>query len=103
MARFCAHQRLVSAGFVYADGARIGEPFSHRMRTRMGGVLKFDALPNHVRVGCISTHPIRDEGETTMSHDAYGLLEVKEWGRWGSACFRWYFRYDVHTVKGVVR
>ena len=80
---------------------RIGEfPFP-RMRTRAVGVLKFGDLPNHVPVGRINTHSIRSRGETTMFRDGYGLLEVKERGRWESDFFHGYLRYGAHTMRGV--
>ena len=72
---------------------------SARMRTRMVGVLKFADAPNHVPAGCISTSPVRDGGATTTSHSAYGLLEVKEWGRRGPAFFHGRSRYDMHTMR----
>ena len=36
-----------------------------------------------------------------MFHAGYGLLEVKEWGRWKSSCFHGYLWYDMHTMRGV--
>ena len=71
------------------------------MRLRVDGVLKFAASSNDVPVGNISTHSLRSGGTTTMFHAGYGLLEVKEWGRWGSSCFHGYLWYDMHTMRGV--
>ena len=36
-----------------------------------------------------------------MFHAGYGLLKVKEWGRWESPCFHGYLRYDKQTVRHV--
>ena len=66
-------------------GPESGNLLSPRMRTRMVGVLEFDALPNHVPVECTSTYSIRDGGATTMFHAGYGLSEVKGRKRRGSS------------------
>ena len=72
-----------------------------KIRSRVVGVLKFDALPNGVPVGTMSTHALRAGGTTTMFHAGYGLLEVKEWGRRKSSCFHGYLWYDMHTMRHV--
>ena len=36
-----------------------------------------------------------------MFHAGYGLLGVKEWGRWKSSCFHGYLRYDMQTMRHV--
>ena len=71
------------------------------MRLRIAGILKFAALSNDVPVEGISTHSLRSGGTTTMFRAGYGLLEVKEWGRWKSSCFHGYLRYDMHAMRGV--
>ena len=49
----------------------------------------------------MSTHSLRAGGATTMFHAGYGLLEVKEWGRWKSSCFHGYLWYDMQTMGHV--
>ena len=74
---------------------------SQKIRSRPVGVLKLAALPNDIPVDTISTHALRPGGTTTMFHAGYGLLAVKEWGRWKSSCFHGCLRCDMQTMRHV--
>lgn len=71
----------------------------HGIRSRLVGVLNFDALSKNAPVGTISAHSLRYGGTTTISHACYCLLEVKECGRWKSSWFHGYLRYDMPTMR----
>ena len=82
-------------------GSEADSPLFPKIRSRVVGVIKFAALPNGVHVETMITHSLRDGGATTMFHDVYGLIEVKEWGRWKSPCFHGYLWYDMQTMRNV--
>ena len=86
--------------FLKFGNMKTEEPiFGKFLRLRLEGELKAAAIGNNVDPRIIGTHSLRAGGATALYIKGVSVLLIQRFGRWKSASFLRYLRYDVLALE----